>query len=150
MKQKLSGTRRQRELHNGGGGMPTNTNSSHSDLHNATNNNTFTVTSSDSIVKNHNVISTMFQGSPIKIENPLDFFNNYCDKKHLHLSLNPPTRSSDFWETIFPVDWSTKKMREAIQSKKLRHKVDVNVVRYDKQQKRRIDFMETMSEETHP
>lgn len=95
-------------------------------------------------IVNHGIIKAFFAGSEknyTTVESPEDFFNKLCDKTHLYL----PNRDPQYYESTFPVQWSTARMREAIKNKQLRHKVDLNIVRYDKKEKRRIDFIETMN-----
>jgi lysine-specific demethylase/histidyl-hydroxylase NO66 len=97
-------------------------------------------------VIDHGIIKAFFLSSddaktPLVIQTPEDFFQQLCDKKHFYL----PGRNKDYYEHDFPVQWSTERMRNAIKTKTLRHKVDLNIVRYNKTEKRRIDFIETMN-----
>lgn len=97
------------------------------------------------------IIKAMFRGAPApfnKIESPGHFFEQLCDKSFLHITTSgnatsSPGRSKDFFRTQLPIEWSTDIMRATIRDKRLRHKTDINIVRYDQAEKRRIDFLET-------
>lgn len=71
-----------------------------------------------------------------------DFFRNYFEKKHLFCSHSSPS----YFEKglpeagIPPVQWTTSMMKDVVAKKKMNYGTDLNVVRFNEAERRRISY----------
>lgn len=71
-----------------------------------------------------------------------DFFQEYFEKKHLFCSHGDPSYfSKGLPEGGIPsAQWSTAMMKDVVSKKKMKFGEDLNIVRFDKDQKKRISY----------
>lgn len=70
-----------------------------------------------------------------------DFFDEFFEKKHIHYSHGSPEYfTKGVPGSIPPSDWTTEKMKEVVAAKSIHYGTDLNVVRFDKELKKRVSF----------
>lgn len=71
-----------------------------------------------------------------------EFFRQYFEKKHLFCSHGDPSYFHKGLHEVGipPVQWSTAIMKDVVSKKKVNYGTDLNVVRFDKIEKRRISY----------
>lgn len=71
-----------------------------------------------------------------------DFFREYFEKKHLFCSHGDPSYFSKGLPEagVPPAQWSTAVMKDVVAKKKMNYGEDLNVVRFDKEQKKRVSY----------